>query len=302
MFGFNEYFDYLECGYCGCLQLLKIPTNMEKYYPPTYFSFQPHGKWKTFFRRQWAAYAYAAKNPLGWIITALYGPKQAILAVRRAGVSPEEFILDVGCGSGRLLLDLGHIGYRHLTGIDPFIAHDIDYGNGVTILKKHISETRGSFSLVMLHYSFEHMDNPLETMKDIARLIRPGGKAILRIPIVSSWAWAQYGVHWVNLDAPRHLFLHSYKSIEYLAEQAGLIIEEIVHEGRGEQIWLSEQYSQGIPLSDPQSLSSAVWKQFLFWKKIREAGEKAQELNRQGRSDLVCLYLRKLEYIMDSEK
>lgn len=40
MFGFRDEFDYLECDECGCLQLITIPPDLIKYYPPNYYSYQ----------------------------------------------------------------------------------------------------------------------------------------------------------------------------------------------------------------------------------------------------------------------
>jgi hypothetical protein len=40
MFGMRDVFQYLECGACGCLQLLNIPKDMGKYYPEQYYSFR----------------------------------------------------------------------------------------------------------------------------------------------------------------------------------------------------------------------------------------------------------------------
>ena len=39
MFGFRDKFEYLECGQCGCVQIINIPTNIAKYYPDNYYSF-----------------------------------------------------------------------------------------------------------------------------------------------------------------------------------------------------------------------------------------------------------------------
>ena len=37
MFGFRDEFCYFECSGCGCLQITKIPDNINKYYPKHYF-------------------------------------------------------------------------------------------------------------------------------------------------------------------------------------------------------------------------------------------------------------------------
>jgi SAM-dependent methyltransferase len=295
MFGFREYFDYLECGQCGCLQLLEIPMDMSKYYLSDYYSFQSHGRLKTFIRQQWAAHSFGKnKNPLGWLISRVYSPKQSVLSVVRAGVPKTGRILDVGCGSGRLLLDLAYLGFTDLSGVDPFIDREVQYENGPIIFKKELKEFKGDFDLVMLHHTFEHMDQPLETLLEIRRLLSSRGKAILRIPVASSFAWHHFGVNWVNLDAPRHFFLHTFESIKILGMRAGFLIDEIVHEGTGEQFWLSEQYARDIPLNDPRSLAANLLKRMLAWKKIRNHNIRADELNRKRQSDLVCIHMQKL--------
>ena len=39
MFGFRDTFDYLQCAKCECLQIREIPTDIQKYYPKNYYSF-----------------------------------------------------------------------------------------------------------------------------------------------------------------------------------------------------------------------------------------------------------------------
>ncbi len=36
----KEWFPYFQCAGCGCIQIVSIPVNMEKYYPQNYYSFQ----------------------------------------------------------------------------------------------------------------------------------------------------------------------------------------------------------------------------------------------------------------------
>ena len=39
MFGTRETFTYFQCAKCGCLQMVEIPSDMSRYYPPEYYSF-----------------------------------------------------------------------------------------------------------------------------------------------------------------------------------------------------------------------------------------------------------------------
>lgn len=293
MLGLRDEFAYSECGACGCLQLLEIPADMAKYYPASYYSLTRHGMLKTFLRRCWALHAYSRPNPIGWLLSELVVPHEAMLSIRRTGLPKNAAILEVGCGSGRLLLDLAWLGFTNLTGVDPFIAEDIHYPDGPTILKQRVETMTGEFDLVMLHHSFEHTDQPLAVMQAVSRLLKPGGYAIFRIPVASSFAWRQYGVNWANLDAPRHFFLHTFESMRLLANQTGLRLQETLHEGNDEQFWVSEEYARNIPRSDPRSLKSSPLKMLPAFPKIRRCKVRAKELNLKGQGDLVCFHFQK---------
>jgi SAM-dependent methyltransferase len=293
MLGLRDEFSYLECGDCGCVQIQEIPADMPKYYPADYYSFDQHGPVTTFLRHCRARHALERFNLIGWLLSELVVPHDAMLAIRRVGPATNAAILDVGCGSGRLLLDLAWLGYKNLTGVDPFVAKDIVHPSGPKVFKKHIEAMQGEFDLVMLHHSFEHMDQPQAVMQAVTRLLKPGGHAIVRIPVASSFAWREYGVNWVNMDPPRHFFLHTFASIRLLADQAGLELQETRHEGNPELFWASEQYAKDIPMSDPRSKkSSLIGKIFMFLRMWRDKA-RSRELNQSGQGDLVCFRFRK---------
>src|SRR6185503_2630804 len=95
-------------------------------------------------------------------------------------------ILDVGCGAGGLLLKLQREGFRSLLGADPFIQADIDYGNGVRVLKRTADNVDGQFDFVMLHHSFEHMPDPAASLRILAHKLAPKGTLLIRVPVADS--------------------------------------------------------------------------------------------------------------------
>lgn len=68
-----------------------------------------------------------------------------------------------------------------------------------------------------------------------------------RIPVVG-YDWEKYGVNCYQLDAPRHLFLHSKDSMMFLADKAGLKVDKIKYDSTSSQFINSENYQKGIPL------------------------------------------------------
>jgi len=201
-------------------------------------------------------------------------------------------ILDVGCGKGQILLDMRDYGFTNLQGIDPFLDGDIFYENGVNIYKKRIEDLEGKFDLIMLNHSFEHMPDQLATLKKLRSLLRPKSYLLIRVPIVGSYQWQRYGLKWVGLDAPRHFYLHSLRSMDLLANQAGLCIDEVVFDSDGFTLWGSEQYEAGISLVDPRSYwvdpSASLFKD----TDIERFAVQAAELNANGTGDCVAFFLR----------
>jgi 2-polyprenyl-3-methyl-5-hydroxy-6-metoxy-1,4-benzoquinol methylase len=210
-------------------------------------------------------------------------------------VKPKEDskILDVGSGAGNILLNLRDCGFSNLTGIDPYIKKDIYYKNGVQIFKKTIYELTSQYDIIIFNHSFEHMPHPLEIFRHLSSIVAENGLIIIRIPTVSSFAWKCYKTDWVQLDAPRHLFLHSINSIEILAKTAGLTVELIEYDSNSFQYFGSEQYKMDIPLYHEKSFFMSRKNSLFTRSNIVEYEKKSLELNANNNGDQFTAYLRK---------
>lgn len=67
----------------------------------------------------------------------------------------------------------------------------------------------------------------MQTLRDIAAVLKPGGHAILGTPNANGWGGMLFGDRWVSWHIPYHLHFFSRKSIELAAGQAGLELEEV---------------------------------------------------------------------------
>ncbi len=294
MFGTGDRFRYLDCGACGCVQLLDVPADLSPFYPSDYYSFSPIAAYSAPKRALKLLRDRYALTGRGWVGRWLYQlmPDVAVQSLAPLGLHPDAALLDVGCGQGHLLRSLHGLGFRNLLGIDPYVASDQTLGEGFRILKKNLSDTPGTFDVVMLHHVFEHLGQPLETLRDVARLLKPGGTALLRIPVADSWAYRHYGPDWFNLDAPRHLFLYTRRSLERLAQQAGLRVESVHCDALPTQFWGSEQYRRGIPLMAPESYLHRKKDGPFTHAQLRDFQRRTTTLNAEQNGDQACFYLK----------
>ncbi|MEP6506634.1 MAG: class I SAM-dependent methyltransferase [Gemmatimonadales bacterium] len=297
MQGTADEFDYVRCATCGCQQIVEVPQDLGKYYPTDYYSYsdqQSGGLRKTVTNMRDRSY-------FEWTIPAIAGrlvaaalPNPKLASIARIRPRREARILDVGCGNGELLNELRSIGYTRLSGVDPFVPSDLDLPGGVRVRKISMEELGDeTYDVIMLHHAFEHLPDPLGSMKSIARLLADDGVCIIRIPVAHSWASQHYGPLWMQHDAPRHLFLHTEKSMARAAAQAGLEIVETVYDSSEAQIWGSELYKQNISLlSVPRGVYGNPIRRLLSPKFIRYRAF-TRRLNREGLGDQAAFYLRR---------
>lgn len=102
--------------------------------------------------------------------------------------------LDVGCGGGLLAEPLGRLGAR-VTGIDaaPGLievarAHAGARGLEIDYRATTLEQVEGQFDLITAMEVIEHVAEPREFVRAIARRLAPGGLAILSTPNATNWS------------------------------------------------------------------------------------------------------------------
>lgn len=296
MFGFRDEFEYFQCDNCGSVSLNHdlSELDLQKYYPLNYYSFAtpPKTRLRRWLIRQRDRRAMHQSNVIDSCISRLK-PNPVLNLLCGHGVQSHHRILDVGCGAGTWLSSLANAGFRHLSGVDPFIAEDISLSDGVTIRKARISEVEGLYDVITFHHSLEHVPDPVTVVQMAANHLRSGGICLVRVPTVSSEAWDRYGPDWVQLDAPRHFAVPSRKGIGILADAAGLAVETVVDDSSELQFYGSEQYRRGISLNDPRSYAVNPDSSIFSPGEMRAFRKCAVHLNAQSRGDQAAFLLRR---------
>jgi SAM-dependent methyltransferase len=284
MFGFRDKFTYFKCSFCGCLQIAEPPQDLSKYYPQDYAAHQMAQESMLKRVLRWfiaGIYLSGINIPTHWpCIKYFFGWIRLLKKIKKTSA-----ILEVGCGTGKLLQDMSLWGFKNLTGVDPFIEEDIIYRGGAKVLKMDIFHpSLKQYDLIMLHHSFEHMDHPHAVLARLHELLNSEGWLLIRVPVSDSFAWRKYGVNWYQLDAPRHYFLYTVKSISFLASEHGFILDQVIYDAVAEQFLQSEKYSRDIPFFDDTKIrfsGTAKYGKYTRW------------LNKMNDGDQVCFILRK---------
>ena len=145
-------------------------------------------------------------------------------------------LLDIGAGRGELLRAARQEGWS-VTGIEPSPAF-ADYAtrySGAEIRREPVERCRfkdNSFDVVILSAVLEHLYNPDEVIKEIARILHPGGALYVDVPNedglyfrIGNLYQKLRGRDWVvNLAptfSPFHVFGFSPKSLRSLLSKHG---------------------------------------------------------------------------------
>lgn len=298
MFGYKDEFKYFECANCACFQIDEIPDNMDKYYPDDYYSFnqgvQEPLKLSYFKQLQYDHLSGYKQSVLGAMASFKYNPK-IYHWFKNMGVENKSVkILDIGCGNGKLIKQLHQVGFTNLTGVDPYVEKDITYNQNLKILKRTIFEINDQFDIIMMHHSLEHMDRQIDVINRIDQLLRPKGKLLIRIPIMSKTLFQKYGINLVSLDPPRHFFIHSIKSIKMLLMNAGFAIKKIVYDTELFDIISSEQYLRDISLHNSRSYNVNKRNSVFSKREISQFKKFSQELNENEEGSTVAFYIERI--------
>jgi len=292
MFGFNEEFDYIICITCGCLQIESLPENIGKYYPENYYSFDKNKSKKGNLKiKFYQLRSMIAQTGLYHVLKLIKHP-HLIKLIHYGRIKYDNKILDVGCGSGAMLNDFQDYGFRNLTGIDPFIKQEYKSEN-LNIYRKNIFEIEGKFDVIIFNHSFEHMREQNSVLERTNELLSECGLLLIRLPVLN-YAFEKYREKWVQIDAPRHFFLHSLKSLSLLFEKHGLRTDYIFFDSDEYQFWGSEQCKKGINLTDENSYAVNPRISMFSEKEMAAFRKKASRLNKKRLGDQAAFLLSKV--------
>lgn len=135
----------------------------------------------------------------------------------------DNLLVDVGCGRGDFLGRMKTLGWNVL-GIEPDpVSAALAESRGIPVFRGTLNEAAlpdSTADELSLNHVLEHVHDPLKLLRECYRVLRPGGRLVLCLPNLDSLGHRYFGRHWAGLDAPRHLFHFSPRSIGGLLRQS----------------------------------------------------------------------------------
>jgi SAM-dependent methyltransferase len=209
-------FTLVQCRGCGLVYLNPRPAGaaLAAYYPDEYTPYAdptlPSPSWLARLNRYYAM------------------TKRARLIERYAPA--RDRLLDVGCATGLFLDALRARGWQTY-GVE-LVEHAARLARERLGLDVHTGTLQEAqfpsawFDAVTMWDVLEHVPDPLAELREICRVLKPGGVLVLRIPDIGSPESRFFGGYWVGLDAPRHLYVFSSTTVAATLSRAGLELVE----------------------------------------------------------------------------
>lgn len=246
-YGYPGKFNLMRCSECGhnflnaTFSNNQISTLYSKFYPRSSFKVENH----------------RPHQELTGFHTWLDGAKSSAFRWVPRNVR----ILDIGCGFGETL------GYYQARGCDVYgveadenirrVAEKFGYKVHVGLFDPNMYPPE-FFDFVTMNQVIEHVQNPLETLRAIAQVLKPEGVAILSTPNVNGWGAKLFGRYWINWHAPYHLQFFTLKSLELATQQAGLVVEKKIT--LTPSAWLYYQWIHLLTCPS-EGIESVLWTQ-----------------------------------------
>ena len=229
-----DHFEVLRCHSCGLLFTHPRPDKdiLSQYYEDDYSSWYTAKNIGGHFNSSWH----------NWTFSRYFGYekfRQNLSPIRRlVAISMSMFhsrivtipqkgdggkLLDIGCGSGQYLNLMRHLGWE-VRGVEPSaIACKLSRERwGIEPKQGWIEDiSERDFDIVTMIGVIEHLENPVDALRKIRSILKPGGRLFLTTHDISGPGPKLFGENWVGWEVPQHLFFFDKRTIHLTMELSG---------------------------------------------------------------------------------
>lgn len=139
--------------------------------------------------------------------------------------NPGGKLLEIGSGGGQQLEIMNALGWQ-AEGVDRDPeARKNAMSRGLKVSLGVLEDQdfpENHFDAVISNHVIEHVFDPVSLLKEVHRILKPGGRFVFITPNIESWGHRVFRhADLMFMDSPRHLYVFSMPSFRRLAEQAG---------------------------------------------------------------------------------
>jgi SAM-dependent methyltransferase len=139
-------------------------------------------------------------------------------------------LLEVGCAEGHFLAAARRRNWE-VCGVElsPIAAASARRRFGLQVfegtLDDHALEPKACSVIVLLDV-IEHLRDPALTVRTAARMLRPGGRLVIKTPDIGSAHARRLGVQWPQIKPPEHLVYFDFSSITWMLHTCGFEVDK----------------------------------------------------------------------------
>lgn len=213
-YGISGCYRVVRCSDCSLVFLNPMYSDDELagLYPEDYYAYQERfqtNRWKERIKRL-LGYRMGTKDPR---------------------FETRGTILDLGCGSGWFLETMRRRGWTtYGVEISEAAARLGRESKGLDIFGGTLREAgfpAEFFDYIRSNHSFEHISCPNDTLDEIRRVLKPGGKLLIGVPNVDSFTAAWFKEYWWYLTVPVHAFNYSVGTLTRLLAKHDFRVENV---------------------------------------------------------------------------
>jgi 2-polyprenyl-3-methyl-5-hydroxy-6-metoxy-1,4-benzoquinol methylase len=250
-------FELSKCSNCELVYLLERPDarSIGGYYPSdSYYAYKPPASYSLFWqkgalvsiwyamKRGILARQYNYRHLAGSRSLAMLAALPFLRSLRSKATFQLEVmlhpfvkdgsLLEVGCGSGMYLDLMRALGWQRVVGADinPKAIQQAKDVLGIEAYCGNLEDAQlepGSFDAVSLSHTLEHVPEPMRFLREVNRLMKPGGRLAIIVPNMDGLGSKSFGQNWYHLDSPRHMVNFNRRSLSIALNRAGFELKSL---------------------------------------------------------------------------
>jgi 2-polyprenyl-3-methyl-5-hydroxy-6-metoxy-1,4-benzoquinol methylase len=271
-------FVVARCPECGLIytRVRPRPEDLGHFYPSTYYTGMAapgratSSNWQSRFRE--ASLRVIFGYPCGGLVSTPSRVMSLVASWVTWGLRRDASwvpwmeggrLLEVGAARGSVLQAYVQLGWDGMGVEISDTAASMARQAGLDVRTGTLEEVNlpsASFDAVIFNHVLEHVPRPRETLLEAARVLRPGGWLLVRVPNAASLETHLYGRYWRAWEVPRHLTHFTPPTLMRALEASGFDLVRLRSECRFGD-WgsaLTWALQQRFHVSSPSRVGSAA--------------------------------------------